>query len=48
MGKKEIKPERALQVPDLKEYSIYQQEIEKLKKLCSSIQKEKSKEESQA
>ena len=48
MGKKEIKPERALQVPDLKEYSIYQQEIEKLKKLCSSIQKEKSKEVSQA
>ena len=48
MGKKEIKPDWASQVPDLKEYSIYQQEIEKLKKLCSSIQKEKSKEVSQA
>ena len=48
MGKKEIKPEWAHQVPDLKEYYIYQQEIVKLKKLCSSIQKEKSKEVSQA
>ena len=46
--RKKIKPDRTHQVPDLKEYSIYQQEIEKLKKLCSSIQKEKSKEVSQA
>jgi len=46
--KKQIKPDRTHQVPDLKEYYIYQQEIVKLKKLCSSIQKEKSKEESQA
>ena len=46
--RKEIMPDRTHQVPDLREYSIYQQEIEKLKKLCSSIQKEKSKEVSQA
>ena len=40
---KQIQPDRADLVPDLKEFNFYQGEMEKLKKLCSLILQEEEK-----
>ena len=40
---RQIQPEQADLVPDLKEFHFYQAEMEKLKKLCSLILQEEEK-----